>query len=70
MKVYIITGEPYHDNSSIGRVFDSLKAAMDAHPADWSHEGHYVTHCDRVVAESGEDEDGYTYLIHEREVEG
>lgn len=40
MKVYIKTGEPYHDNSTIYGVYDSLEKAETSEPTlKWRRDG-------------------------------
>jgi hypothetical protein len=42
MMVYVVTAEPYHDNSSVLGAYSSMEVAKAAHPAEWNDEGFYV----------------------------
>lgn len=68
MKVYVVTCEPYHENSSIEGVYSSLELAKNSmRRVSWSEIGPYVTNDTAVVAEASKGDD--VYLIHEIEVD-
>ncbi len=76
MKIYIVTREPFHDNSTILGAFSSLEKAeadpIDDKPVAWRRSGFYVGRWDQCVAEStvpeAPDADS-AYLIFELEVD-
>jgi hypothetical protein len=53
--VYVLTSEPYHDNSTVIGVYHSLDAAIAAHPADWQRDGFYIDHWPHCVAQAAVD---------------
>ena len=67
MKVYVLSEEPYHDNSGVLGAFSSVESAIDAAPSDlqWRREGFYCTNWPCVVAETRDDDRGSAYLIRE-----
>lgn len=67
--VYVVTDEPYHDNSSILGVYDSLeKAKASVADVKWDAEGYYVKYWG-AASNSPEQPGGGHYLIHRFEVQ-
>lgn len=65
--VYVVTWEPYHDNSEVRGVYVSLKVAKDSFGhLEWADEGYYVTHWPDVVSQASDVL--ATWLIREMEV--
>ena len=42
MKVYVVTAEPYHENSTVLGAFSSLEKAKNTFPGEWDDDGYYV----------------------------
>ena len=67
MKVYILTREPYHENSTICDAYTSLEAAEAAAGEPMRRDGYYVKKWG-CVSEAVEDHDHYIPLVWEREL--
>jgi hypothetical protein len=65
MKVYVVTEEPDHDNSTILGVYSSLEKAKATRAGNWNTDGFYVQIWG-AVAESALEEG---YLIFEFELQ-
>ncbi len=65
-KVYVVSQEPYHDNSTILGAFATLGDAEGSLPdKQWIHDGYYSKNWKNVVAETREETNIGTFMVHE-----
>jgi len=72
MKIYLVTEEPYHDNSTILSAHSTLEKAKAAYDAPWQDDGYYVDSWTHVVSFAKLPNDrakAEEYMIYELEVD-